>query len=111
MSPSCFLCHLPPLVHICPSQGLFHMTSSTAWCSGDSELITPRQWLQKLEIVSLAKKKKTSSLRAASALTGVVSAVPTLENWSVISWSTKSSKALMTFSFALAEDRTYPPRR
>lgn len=58
MSPSCFLCHLPPLVHICPSQGLFHMTSSTAWCSGDSELITPRQWLPRLEIVSLAKKKK-----------------------------------------------------
>lgn len=27
MSLSCFLCHLPPLVHICPSQGLFHMTS------------------------------------------------------------------------------------
>lgn len=57
MSPSCFLCHLPPLVHIRPRQGLFHMTSSTAWCSRDSELITPRQWLQRLEIVSLAKKK------------------------------------------------------
>lgn len=56
MSPSCLLCHLPPLVHIRPRQGLFHMTSSTAWCSRDSELITPRQWLQRLEIVSLAKK-------------------------------------------------------
>lgn len=42
---------------------------------------------------------------------GVVSTVPTLETQSVISWSTKSSKALiMTFSFALAEDRTYPPQ-
>ena len=42
---------------------------------------------------------------------GVVSAVPTLETRSVISWSTESSKALiMSFSFALAEDRTYPPR-
>lgn len=115
MSPSCLLCHLPPLVHIRPRQGLFHMTSSTAWCSRDSELITPRQWLQRLEIVSLAKKKppknRTSSPRAVSALMGVVSAVPTLETRSVISWSTESSKALiMTFSFALAEDRTYPHR-
>lgn len=87
---------------VCPCQASFHMTSSKTWGNTHSVYRGKKSiWLQDrtLQTKGLCQPQ-----------VGQLVLVHTLESLSVIPWITKSSKALLTFSLPLADDRTSDPK-